>query len=68
MSAGLRYRRLGEAAYEETLAAMRRFTDERGAETPDERPCAAEAFWADFPETRCLQLSQPTQSSSGTFV
>ena len=36
MSAGLRYRRLGEAAYEETLAAMRRFTDERGAETPDE--------------------------------
>jgi len=36
VSAGLRYRRLGEAAYEETLAAMRRFTDERGAETPDE--------------------------------
>ena len=36
MNAGLRYRRLGEADYEETLAAMRRFTDERGAETPDE--------------------------------
>ena len=36
MTAGLRYRRLGEADYEETLAAMRRFTDERGAETPDE--------------------------------
>lgn len=36
MNAGLRYRRLGEADYEETLAAMRRFTDERGADTPDE--------------------------------
>jgi len=36
VTAGLRYRRLGEADYEETLAAMRRFTDERGAETPDE--------------------------------
>lgn len=36
MNAALRYRRLGVAAYEETLAAMRRFTDERGADTPDE--------------------------------
>lgn len=36
MNAGLRYRRLGEADYEKTLAAMRRFTDERGADTPDE--------------------------------
>jgi lipoyl(octanoyl) transferase len=36
VNAALRYRRLGEAAYEETLAAMRRFTDERGADTPDE--------------------------------
>jgi lipoyl(octanoyl) transferase len=36
VNAELRYRRLGEAAYEETLAAMRRFTDERGADTPDE--------------------------------
>ncbi|MEQ8264769.1 lipoyl(octanoyl) transferase LipB [Pseudohaliea sp.] len=36
MNAALRYRRLGEADYEDTLAAMRRFTDERGADTPDE--------------------------------
>ncbi|KGE02565.1 lipoyl(octanoyl) transferase LipB [Pseudohaliea rubra] len=36
MSAGLRYRRLGEADYQDTLAAMRRFTDERGVDTPDE--------------------------------
>jgi lipoyl(octanoyl) transferase len=36
VTAELRYRRLGEADYEETLAAMRRFTDERGADTPDE--------------------------------
>jgi lipoyl(octanoyl) transferase len=36
VTAALRYRRLGEADYEETLAAMRRFTDERGADTPDE--------------------------------
>jgi len=36
VNAALRYRRLGEAAYEDTLAAMRRFTDERCAETPDE--------------------------------
>ncbi len=36
MSAGLRHRRLGEADYAETLAAMRRFTDERRADTPDE--------------------------------
>jgi lipoyl(octanoyl) transferase len=36
VNAELRYRRLGEADYEETLAAMRRFTDERGADTPDE--------------------------------
>jgi len=36
VNAGLRYRRLGEADYQETLAAMRRFTDERGADTPDE--------------------------------
>ncbi|MHA7814858.1 MAG: lipoyl(octanoyl) transferase LipB [Pseudohaliea sp.] len=36
MSPGLRYRRLGEADYEETLAAMRRLTDERGENAPDE--------------------------------
>ncbi|HKK22110.1 MAG TPA: lipoyl(octanoyl) transferase LipB [Pseudohaliea sp.] len=36
MSVALRCRRFGEADYESTLAAMRRFTDERGADTPDE--------------------------------
>lgn len=36
MSVPLRHRRLGEADYAATLEAMRRFTDERGADSADE--------------------------------